>query len=97
MRCDLQLIPKRAGTVLVALQHRSRNGRWLTGQAASFGTASTGVKALGLSRGSRKVTYRFAAVAKAGAVAGGSPTVVTPLFLVEWRPRARPGWSAPGG
>jgi hypothetical protein len=82
IRDDLQILPRRAGRVSVSLQRR--NGRsWKTDQVTTFSTTGDGTVRIGLSRGGRRVTYRFIVRVVPDRTAGASPNVVSQSFMVE--------------
>jgi hypothetical protein len=82
VQVNLQILPRRTGKIVVTLQHRA-GGSWRTDQKATFITQTNGTVAIVLSKGARKVTYRFLAKAVADPAGGASPTMVSPSLVVD--------------
>jgi WD40 repeat protein len=82
VQANLQIYPRRSGLVAVTLQHRA-GGQWITDQKATFTTRPDGTVTIILSRGARKVTYRFLAKATADTSGGTSPTTTSASFIVD--------------
>jgi hypothetical protein len=82
VRAPLQIMPARSGRITVSLQHRSGT-KWRTDQTLTLATTSSGVQVIVLKRGAKKVTYRLVARAVADPIAGASPTLVSPSFMID--------------
>jgi hypothetical protein len=82
VHANVQILPKRAGKVTIVVQHRSGRS-WKSDQTTTFTTSFDGTTWVGLSRGSRKVTYRFLVNAVADATGSASPTAISQSFMID--------------
>ncbi|MFI5491733.1 hypothetical protein [Actinoplanes sp. NPDC051859] len=88
-RLHVQVLPKHAATVTVALQRRTGSS-WKTVQKSVLRTEDDGRVSVILRKAMKKGTYRFAVRADDDEVTGPSPTV-----LVTWPPLRCGGHCAP--
>jgi Tol biopolymer transport system component len=82
VRVDLRLLPKHTGQVAVKLQYRDGKS-WKTGLTTTFTTEHDGTLPVVMTKGAKKVTYRFVVQAKGDSVAAGSPSVTSQSFIVR--------------
>ncbi|WP_033341032.1 hypothetical protein [Catenuloplanes japonicus] len=78
----IQALPKRAGRITVALQHRAGT-KWVTDQTSTWSTDSAGVFDLGLTQGARKTLFRIQVTVAPDASGTASPRVTSGSFIVD--------------
>jgi hypothetical protein len=82
VHADIQILPRRRGKVVISLQHRSGT-TWKLDQTKTFDTAADGTTWVGLSKGGKKVLFRFVAGTAGDSFAGASPKVYSQPFVLD--------------